>query len=90
MHPPACNARPRPPRFLGQALLIVLPVVVLTVVGLLSLRQDRLLAEQEARERAGRLAQEAANRALTLLFTLGPFHNPTTTVAPGVDLFRPC
>jgi len=50
----------------------VLPVVLLTALGLLSLRQDQLLAEQEARERAGRFAQEAANRALTLLFSFVP------------------
>lgn len=89
MHPPAHSARSRPPRFLGQALLIVLPVAVLTVVGLLSLRQDRLLAEQEARERAGRLAQEAADRALTAVFSIDPIRDARTLVSPGVDLFRP-
>jgi len=41
---------PRKPSFLWQGILILLPVVVLTVVGLYSLRQDRLLAEQDAKE----------------------------------------
>jgi signal transduction histidine kinase/tetratricopeptide (TPR) repeat protein len=44
------------PAFLGQALLILLPVLVLLAVGLNSLRQDKLLAHREAAERADRLA----------------------------------
>ena len=40
------------PTFLWQALLIVLPIIVLAIVGFFSLRQDKLLAQQEARERA--------------------------------------
>jgi signal transduction histidine kinase len=49
--------RPNPkPRFLWRAILIVLPVVILASVGALSLRQDRLLAEKEADELAGQLA----------------------------------
>jgi signal transduction histidine kinase len=51
--------------FLWQGILILLPVGVLTVVGLYSLRQDRLLAEQDAKERgaaiAVRIAQSAAH-----------------------------
>src|SRR5256886_3318412 len=50
---------PRPsrkPTFFGQAVLILLPVVVLAAMGFFSLRQDRLLAEQEARERAAAVA----------------------------------
>lgn len=61
----ATNRRPdgtRLPGFRWQAVLIVLPLVVLTVVGLLSLRQDRLLAREEARERASRMALELAER----------------------------
>ena len=46
---------------IGQAVLILLPVIGLAGFGLYSLRQDRLLAEQEAREsgqiHAQRLAQ---------------------------------
>lgn len=42
----------RKPTFRWQAALILLPVFVLAGVGFFSLRQDRQLAEQEARERA--------------------------------------
>ena len=49
MKPPA----PRPkPTFLWQALLILLPMVLLTLAGFWALRQDRRLVEQDARERA--------------------------------------
>jgi len=89
---PEYRSRPLQPRtsFALQAVLIVLPVLVLTLVGLLSLRHDRLLAEQEARERAGRLAQEMADRAVEPLFELDPIQ-PTnqTSLGPGVDLDRP-
>src|SRR5512146_3032292 len=47
----------RKPSFLWQALLIVLPVVLLAVVGFVSLRQDRLLVQSEAAERAQALAR---------------------------------
>ncbi|HOB98176.1 MAG TPA: HAMP domain-containing sensor histidine kinase [Verrucomicrobiota bacterium] len=84
--------RPSAPRasFVWQAALIILPVVILTVLGLLSLRQDRLLAEQAARERAGRLAREVADRVFGMLFESDPAP-PTnrTTVSPGIDLDRP-
>src|SRR5262245_3813101 len=46
----------RKPTFFWQAVLIVLPVAVLAAVGLFSLRQDKALAEQEAREQAQTLA----------------------------------
>jgi len=42
----------RKPTFLWQAVLILLPIAVLAAVGLFSLRQDKLLAEQEAPEPA--------------------------------------
>src|SRR6266536_583095 len=44
------------PTFLGQALLILLPVLVLLLVGLTSLRQDKILAHREAAQGARRLA----------------------------------
>jgi tetratricopeptide (TPR) repeat protein len=40
-----------------QAILIVLPLVILVAVGAWSLRQDRLLAEQEARDDARQFAE---------------------------------
>ena len=46
--------------FLWQAALIVLPVLVLATVGVFSLRQDRILAEIEARERAQTIADGLA------------------------------
>src|SRR5688572_29101121 len=48
------------PGFYWRGLLIVVPVLVLTALGLISLRQDRVLAEAEARERAQELAEELA------------------------------
>jgi len=52
----------RTPTFFWQALLILLPVCALSVFGVASLRQDRLLVEQEARERAGRVAEDLGER----------------------------
>jgi signal transduction histidine kinase len=55
--------------FLWQGILILLPVGVLTVVGLYSLRQDRLLAEQDAKELSAaialRMAQAVGGAELT-------------------------
>jgi len=48
------------PTFIWQPFLIVLPVVILSVVGFLFLRQDRALVRQEATERAQVLAEEMA------------------------------
>src|SRR6185503_20848029 len=47
----------RKPTFLGQALLILLPVLVLLLMGLTSLRQDKILAHREATMSARRLAE---------------------------------
>src|ERR1043166_6721682 len=44
------------PTFLWQALLIVLPVLVLAAVGFVSLRQDKILAHPEAPARAQAIA----------------------------------
>jgi signal transduction histidine kinase len=44
------------PAFLGQALLLVVPVIVLLVIGLGSLRQDKAQAHREAAERAQHFA----------------------------------
>src|SRR5437879_5760768 len=50
----------RKPKFFWQAALILLPIVVLAAMGFFSLRQDKLLAEQEARERAAAIAAPLA------------------------------
>src|SRR5690349_10067944 len=57
----------RKPTFLWQGLLIVLPVALLAVVGVFSLRQDRLLARYEATERAQLIADELLPRLWTEL-----------------------
>lgn len=55
--PPAPSRRARVrSSFAPQAALILLPLVLLTVVGLLSLRQDRSLATRQAQESAALLA----------------------------------
>ena len=54
------SAGARKPAFFWQALLILLPVGVLAAVGLYSLRQDRLLAEHDAKELAGGIALRMA------------------------------
>ncbi len=48
----------RKPTFLWQAALILLPVIVLAIVGWFSLRQDKLLAQHEATDRAQALADD--------------------------------
>jgi signal transduction histidine kinase/tetratricopeptide (TPR) repeat protein len=50
----------RPPSFARQGVLILLPVVLLAGAGFLSLRQDRALAQHEAREKAQAYADELA------------------------------
>ncbi len=60
------ESRPRgQPAFLRQGLLIVLPVVVLAAMGLVSLRQDRILAQHDATERAQAIADEMAETIWT-------------------------
>src|SRR5947209_5425033 len=53
----------RPPNFFWQGLLIVLPVILLAALGFFSLRQDKVLAEHEATERAQALADDLAQAA---------------------------
>jgi signal transduction histidine kinase len=73
MGPPATNHKPR---FLWQGLLVVLPVVLLAAVGFLSLRQDRLLAESEATERARGVAGDLAKEMRLNLETLSEADQP--------------
>ncbi len=56
------------PSFRWQAILILLPVGVLTVLGLYSLRQDRLAAEQDAKEAGAALAQRMAQAGASETF----------------------
>src|SRR5882724_8572292 len=48
------------PKFLWQGVLILLPVAVLAIVSLISLRQDERAAEQDARNRAAENVQSLA------------------------------
>src|SRR5438105_15898495 len=48
--------------FLWQAALILLPLVVLVIVGFFFLREDRILAQHEAAERAQGLADDLLPR----------------------------
>src|SRR4051812_40498569 len=54
----AARTNQRKPTFFWQAALILLPVAVLSVMGWLSLRQDKILAEHDAKERAQAIADE--------------------------------
>lgn len=63
------TARQKTARGFGwQAALILLPVLALAAVGVWALRQDRLAAEQESKERAQALADEAAHRIMAAFF----------------------
>jgi signal transduction histidine kinase len=53
--------------FVCQAALILLPVMVLVLVGLSFLRQDRLLARREAEQRAQEIADELLPKCLAAL-----------------------
>jgi signal transduction histidine kinase len=50
------------PAFVWQVVLISVPVLVLAVIGFVSLRQDRAIAEHEAAERAREIAEDVLAR----------------------------
>ncbi len=52
----------RRPTFLWQGVLILLPVAVLAIMGWLSLRQDKILADHDAKERAQAVADELMSK----------------------------
>jgi signal transduction histidine kinase len=56
--------------FLGKGLLLALPVIVLSLFGILSLRQDRKILESEVRERAQAFANESVERCWQRLTTV--------------------
>lgn len=57
--------RNQKPVFFGQALLLLVPVLVLLAIGLNSLRQDRIQAHREAVDQAQQLAESFASRGLS-------------------------
>src|SRR5258708_9641732 len=68
MRAPKAN---RKATFFWQALLIVLPVIVLAGFGFLSLRQDKVLAQNEAAERAQGIADNLLPQLWTALTQIG-------------------
>ena len=66
--------RRRQPAFFWQGALIVLPALLLGSLGLVLLRQDRLLAEREAVEQARQLAGQ---------LTRGPLHKALQGLVPS-------
>src|SRR5438045_4604935 len=71
----------KPASYFWQRLCILLPVAILAGVGLWALRRDRSFAEQEARERAEALAEEAA-RMLQVALAGNAESNPQPTAVP--------
>ena len=61
----------RKPTFFWQGILILLPVAVLAVIGWASLRQDKILAEHDARERAQTIADDFLQKFSTELTASG-------------------
>ena len=68
------------PAFLWQGALIVLPVLLLATLGLMSIGQDRRLAEQDARDRAQSFAQDLAQ-----LLSRELWINPASSPIPGLE-----
>src|ERR1043166_2492226 len=61
------GTREHRPTFFWQGVLIVLPVVGLAGAGFMSLRQDRILAQHDAAEKAQALAEEVVDFLWTKL-----------------------
>ncbi len=59
--------QPRKPSFVWQALLILLPVATLAAIGFLSLRQDKIIAQHDAVERAQTIADSLLPRLWSAL-----------------------
>jgi signal transduction histidine kinase len=71
----AASRTSRKPTFFWQAVLILLPVAVLAVIGWTSLRQDKILAEHDARERAQAVADDVLQKFSAELTVTGPRTN---------------
>src|SRR5262245_44778522 len=85
MQIPRRTAGSKRPRFFWQAILIVLPVVVLAGVAFLSLRQDKRLAQSEASERAQTIADELLNQLWTIVNQVNPNENLSGRAVFEVD-----
>ena len=84
----------RQPTFFWQGLLILLPVAVLAVIGLFSLRQDKILARHDAAERAQVIADDLAAKIWNELTAeadspLNPSNGPAFEVDQAGQLMFP-
>ena len=84
----------RKPTFFWQGMLILLPVAVLAVIGVISLRQDKILAEHDARERAQVIADDLAAKIWNELTAkesslLDPSNGPAFEVDQAGQLMFP-
>ncbi len=79
------TSQQRNPTFVWQALLILVPVMLLAIVGFFSLRQDKLLAEQEAQERAQAIADELRAQVWMALTNGGLVAGPPASLRFQVD-----
>src|SRR5208283_3745134 len=81
----------RKPTFFWQAVLILLPVAVLAVIGWESLRQDAILAEHDARERAQTVADDFLHKFSAELSSTEPRTDATFSfvVDPAGGLLFP-
>src|SRR5436189_287999 len=77
-------AKPHKPKFIWQAVSILLPVLVLAGVGFVSLRQDKRIAQSEAAERAQSIADDLVTR-IWLNLTQSATNRPEGDFAFQVD-----
>src|SRR4051794_4246728 len=80
---PTHEAGAKRPKFIWQAILITLPVLVLAGVAFLSLRQDKRLAQSEATERAQAIAEELCGQVWNAINQVNP-----TEKAPDRSAFQ--
>jgi signal transduction histidine kinase len=90
----AASHTPRKPAFFWQGMLILLPVVVLAIIGVISLRQDKILAQHDAAERAQAIADDLAAKIWNGLTAkepspLNPSNGPAFEVDPAGQLIFP-
>ena len=78
----------RRPSFHWQGLLIVLPAFLLAGAGLLSLRQDRVLAQLEAAEQAKTISRTLVEAVFPAVFSSLDMTEITTHADQSVEQFR--
>src|SRR5215467_927222 len=79
----------RKPSFVWQALMIILPLIILASSGLVSLQQDKLLARKEAEERAQEIADQLAPKLWAELTRTNADQSHTFEVAKDGELIFP-